>query len=336
MYEIDFLPVGDKGQSGDAIALRFSRPDRDENAVMVIDAGFQANGDALVEHIDNYYDTDLVNLAVLTHPDADHIGGMGKVVENLNVAVLCLHRIGDRGGESLPAADAVNELIELAESRGTKVFEPFTGSHALGGAVTFLGPDEAWYEQLVKEQVAEAPTRAMQKSKGPGALRTLGQRVLAALPIEVPFDDDGGTNPRNNSSIITLVQVDGKRLLLTGDAGVPALESAWQWLVTTTGDSTPPSLIQIPHAGSRHNGSSDLLNLILGPTGQTVERSAIVSVASQSKKHPSPRIANAYMRRGCAVYETRGKIIADPSPDAPSRNWPQATPLQPMDESADD
>ncbi len=39
MYEIDFLPVGDKGQSGDAIAMRFSRPDGTANAIVVIDAG---------------------------------------------------------------------------------------------------------------------------------------------------------------------------------------------------------------------------------------------------------------------------------------------------------
>ena len=336
MYEIDFLPVGDKGQSGDAIALRFSRPDGAGHAVMVIDAGFQANGDALVEHIDQYYKTDRVDLAVLTHPDGDHVGGLGKVIENLDVTMLCLHKIGDRGGDSLPAAEAVNELIELAESRGTTVVEPFTGNHTLGGAVTFLGPDEAWYEQLVKEQVAEAPERAVRKAKGHSALHTLGQRVLAALPVEIPFDDDGGTNPRNNSSIITLVQVDGKRFLFTGDAGVPALESAWEWLVTTTGDGTPPRLMQIPHAGSRHNGSSDLLNLILGPTGQLAERNAVVSVASESTKHPSPRIVNAYMRRGCDVYETRGKVLADCSPDAPSRNWPSATPLEPMDESEDE
>lgn len=336
MYEIDFLPVGDKGQSGDAIAMRFSRPDRTGNALVVIDAGFQQNGDALVGHIDQYYKTDLVDLAVLTHPDGDHIGGIGRVIENLDVKMLCLHRIGDRGGESLPAADAVKELIDLAESRGTTVVEPFTGGYTLGGAVTFLGPDEAWYEQLVKEQVAEAPERALRKARAPGALRALGQRVLAALPIEIPFDDDGGTNPRNNSSIITLVQVDGKRLLFTGDAGVPALESAWEWLVATTGDSTPPSLIQIPHAGSRHNGSSDLLNLILGPTGQPAERNAVVSVASESTKHPSARIVNAYMRRGYDIYETRGKVLCDPSPDAPSRGWTSATRLQPMDESGED
>jgi len=336
MYEIDFLPVGDKGQSGDAIALRFSRSDGAGNAVMVIDAGFQSNGDALVAHIDRYYETDQVDVAVLTHPDGDHIGGMGRVIENLDVAMLCLHRIGDRGGDSLPAADAVQELIELAESRGTTVVEPFTGSYTLGGAVTFLGPDEAWYEQLVKEQVAEAPEMALRKARGPGALRTLGQRVLAALPVEVPFDDDGGTNPRNNSSIITLIQVDGQRLLFTGDAGVPALESAWEWLVRTTGDSSPPSFIQIPHAGSRHNGSTGVLNLILGAAGQSVLRHALVSVASESKKHPSPRIENAYMRRGCAVYETRGKTIWTPDSGAPDRGWPSATALQPMDESEDD
>lgn len=37
MYEVDFLPVGDTGQSGDAIALRLTRPDNGELAYVVID-----------------------------------------------------------------------------------------------------------------------------------------------------------------------------------------------------------------------------------------------------------------------------------------------------------
>src|SRR5687768_8922690 len=115
MYEIDFLPVGDEGQSGDAIAIRFTRPDNDEQAVVIIDAGFQDDGDALVEHVKTWYETDQVDLALVTHPDGDHIGGMGKVIEGLNVGTLCVHDIGAHGGSSLPASDAVDELIELAK-----------------------------------------------------------------------------------------------------------------------------------------------------------------------------------------------------------------------------
>jgi hypothetical protein len=48
MYEIDFFAVGDGERSGDAIALRYTIPGRDEPIVGVIDAGFLSNGEELV------------------------------------------------------------------------------------------------------------------------------------------------------------------------------------------------------------------------------------------------------------------------------------------------
>jgi hypothetical protein len=39
MYEVDFIPAGDAGRHGDAVALRFTRPDSGEYAHVIIDAG---------------------------------------------------------------------------------------------------------------------------------------------------------------------------------------------------------------------------------------------------------------------------------------------------------
>jgi hypothetical protein len=57
MHEIDFLPVGDAGNSGDAICMRFTRPDTGAQAVVVIDAGYKDDGQALVAHIKQFYGT---------------------------------------------------------------------------------------------------------------------------------------------------------------------------------------------------------------------------------------------------------------------------------------
>jgi hypothetical protein len=262
---------------------------------------------------------------------------MGTVIRELNVGTLCVHRLGARGGSSLPAAEAVDELIELAEREGTDVVEPFAGVAGYGGALTILGPDEGWYAQLVAAQVAEAPSRAARRapSRLAEAVRSVGQRFLSYLPVEVPFDDRGGTNPRNNTSVDTLLEVDGRRMLFTGDAGVPALDQAWDFLGTTGRGVHPPTLMQIPHAGSRHNASSDVLTRLLGPPGQDQTRQAEVSVAARSVRHPSPRVVNAYMRRGCDVFETRGRGLHWYN-DAPDRGWPPVEPLEPMDESLEE
>jgi len=339
MYEIDFLPVGDGGRSGDAIALRFTRPDTGTYAHVVIDAGFQDDGDELVRHINTYYGTDAIDLVILTHPDGDHIGGMGTVVRELNVATLWLHKLGARGGSGLPAAAAVNDLISVAGMRGTDVQEPFAGDGAFGGALTILGPDSTWYGQLVAEQQVEEAAKAAQRqpSRMVEAARTLGQRFLSSLPVEIPFNDNGGTSPRNNTSIITRLEVDGFRAVLTGDAGVPAMERAWDWLDANGQDSGAPSFIQIPHHGSRRNASSAMLDRILGPTGQPQDRRAYISVVDESPDHPSPRVANAYMRRGYRVCRNGKKTICYSSDDAPARDgWVPITPMSPMDESTED
>lgn len=338
MYEVDFIPVGEAGRHGDAIALRFTDPESGSLVRIVIDAGFTSSGDSIVEHFDRWYGTRDVDLAILTHPDADHIGGMGTVLRELNVATLCVHRLDQRGGESLPAAEAVVELVELAREQQTEVVEAFAGSHAFGGALQILGPDEAYYAELVEQQVEEARAAAPGRvQKAARAVRAAARRFVDALPGEVWFDDAGGTNPRNNSSTVTLLTVDGYRMLFTADAGVPALERAWGHLADNGWDTSPPDFLDVSHHGSRHKGSSDLFNSIFGPVGQEASRHAFVNVAAEAEEHPNPKIANALMRRGYALNWTKGKAIRQNSADAPPREgWNPIDPLPPFNETEED
>src|SRR5260221_14328780 len=92
-FEVDFQAVGDKGKSGDAIALRlWDGADRSRQAVIVIDGGFADSGKTLVEHIRNYYGTSTVDLVVSTHPDGDHSAGLKTVLEELEVKQLWMHQ----------------------------------------------------------------------------------------------------------------------------------------------------------------------------------------------------------------------------------------------------
>jgi beta-lactamase superfamily II metal-dependent hydrolase len=333
MYVADFLPVGDGQDSGDAIAMQFTNPETGTKAVAIIDAGFKDDGAALVEHVRNHYDTATVELAILTHPDGDHIGGMGEVVRNMNVQRLWLHDIGARGGAGLPAADAVDELIAVAAENGTIVQEPWAGVHAFGGALTILGPTKDYYEQLVREQLTRAVPVLAKSSSLREAAFGLFSRIAGALPIEVPFDAKEVT-PRNNTSIITHVAVDGKNMLFTGDAGVPALDQALD-RAESLGIVATPDMVQISHHGSRRNASSAWLDRLLGGTGQAETRSAYVSVVPNSDKHPSGRVVNAYKRRGCRVVATAGKAVCY-GDWAGRPNWFPVEGLGPMQEEIED
>jgi beta-lactamase superfamily II metal-dependent hydrolase len=337
MYEIDFLPVGEGGRSGDAIALRFTRPDTGAYAHVIVDAGFQDDGEALVEHVKAYYQTTSVDLAILTHPDGDHIGGMGEVLRGLSVKELWLHDLGGHGGDGLPAADAVDELIAVADEQGTAVAEAFAGASRFGG-LHILGPTLEYYEELVaqEQEVAKAASGGRWMSFG-HPVSVMAQRFLSVLPLEVPFADAGGTSPRNNTSMVTLLELDGKQLLLTADAGVPALERALDFATELGGLVYQPQFAQLAHHGSRHNASSALLDRLLGPTGQAASRSAFVSVTKEAEKHPSPRVANGFMRRGYKVFATHGQAIWHHSSDAPPRpTWTTLDPMPPLDETLED
>ncbi|MEU5676992.1 hypothetical protein [Streptomyces rochei] len=92
-YEIDFLPVGDESSGGDAITLRYGNlhGPREQQTVMVIDGGYLDDGEALVQHIRDYYRTGVVDLVVSTHPDRDHINGLRVVLEQMTVKKLLMH-----------------------------------------------------------------------------------------------------------------------------------------------------------------------------------------------------------------------------------------------------
>ncbi len=334
MYEVDFLPVGDGEDSGDAIALRFSHPDTGRWVRVIIDAGFADDGEALVEHVRSYYGTNEIDVAILTHPDGDHIGGMGEVIRGLQVRELWLHDLTQHGGATLPAAAAVNDLIALARARGTAVREPWAGTQAFGGALTVLGPTETYYEELMVEQVSGVGRSTPAGKAIVEAARGLFDRIGAALGVETPFSEKE-VSPRNNSSTVSLLRVDDQSLLFTADAGVPALERAWDE-AEAVGLAAPPDFVQVPHHGSRRNASSAWLDRLLGPTGQEETRSAFVSVVRISPKHPSGRVVNAYKRRGCTVVATAGQSISRPHGTPARANWGPATPLGPMVEEADD
>lgn len=333
MHEIDFLPVGETSP-GDAIAMRFTRPDNGAIAHVLIDAGFKGStGKELVRHVRQNYGVERVELVILTHPDGDHIGGMGDVFRELSVEKLWVHDLAAHGGASLRAAPEVRSLISLAQSRGAEVLEPWAGAQEFGGAITVLGPDKAYYRQLVAEQISgSAPPAAVAKAAVAG-VRAVWDRLAEALGDEIPFPEKEVT-PRNNSSIVTLLKLDEVRMLFTADAGVPALSHAWD-KAEAMGLAGDLSFVQIPHHGSRRNASSAFLDRLLGPTGQAQARIAYASVPPRSEKHPSGRVINAYQRRGCGTSATAGKGIYFFGGVPMRDGWFPLQPMGPMAEEAE-
>lgn len=349
MFEIDMLAVESttgtpSTKSGDAIAIRFTPDSGGDPKIVIIDGGFQDHGKDLVDHVIHYYGTRRVDLVISTHPDRDHIGGLIVVLDELDVDELLLHQPRNHFTNLADFSNltAVDELIATAKNRGVRITSPFAGLQRFGGQLLVLGPTQDYYEQLVGEHLLEA--RAQQKAaiREDLSLANLLPRtalppiVLPFLPIET-LTDDVTTGPRNNTSVITLLRISGQHMLFTGDAGIPALEAAADRYEAVIGSfgTYPLSTLQVPHHGSRHNVGPSILDRILGPKDGRpfAATTAMISAAKAAPKHPSPRVTNALIRRGCTVVTTQGKSLCSYDGAAPRPWWVPATPLLAMDES---
>ena len=350
-YEVDFLGVGEESKSGDAIALRYGNlfGPRHEQTVVVIDGGFTSTGDKVVEHIRSHFQTDTVDIVISTHPDQDHINGLQTVLTELVVRELWIHQpwnhnqklaekfkdgrvtdnsLGERLKENLQRAWS---LVQLAKKKGIAVREPFTGLQDASGCMKVLGPSRQHYEELLPD-FDGVPERALVSRDAIGDLLkgmlAKVRRFFATWGLD-QLSDDVVTSAKNNSSVITQLLVDGKRLIFTADAGIQALEHAAAEIECCTSGASL-RFIQIPHHGSRRNIGPTVLNRLVGypvPEGEYRSITAIASTAKAGEpKHPRKAVVNAFTHRGVRVLATRGSAICH-SDNAPSRSgWHPLSP----------
>lgn len=141
------------------------------------------------------------------------------------------------------------------------------------------------------------------------------------------------TSAENNMSVIQYANLCGSRILLTGDAGRAALEEAADYAPYV--GLTLPGIdrIQVPHHGSRHNISTEILDRWIGPRlttqpgANSTAFTAVVSAAVADKDHPRKSVVRAFIHRGGRVLSTeRGSTRI--SHNAPKREgWDAAEPL---------
>ena len=350
-YEIDVLGVGKESKSGDAIALRWGNlhGSRTEQKVVVIDGGFQESGQDVVTHIKNFYGTTSVDAVVSTHPDQDHVNGLHIVLDELSVRELWIHKpwernrglaekfldgrvtdtsIGRRLRESL---DSAADLVAKATRQNIHIVEPFSGLSLFNeGEFRVLGPTQAYYESLIPEfngmPTAKA-TPATLLARAVGSMSRAMKRFRSTWGVDA-LDNEDTTSAKNNSSAITLLTVDGRYLLFTGDAGITALSYAADQLVTIM-NGAGLGFIQIPHHGSRRNIGPAILNRLVGrPVSENQERDirAIASTARNGEpKHPRKAVMNAFTHRGAKAFATKGATIRHSNSAPERKGWTAVT-----------
>lgn len=358
LYEIDFLPVGEGEQSGDAICLRYSFDQGTNWSVGAIDGGTQESGESLCEHINKYYNTNIIDFLVCTHPDQDHASGLSCVLEKLTVKKVLMHcpwdyvdYIYDYVSDGRVTKESLkNRLIEghpyaykvyeLANEKNVPIFHAFSDSqdHNIP-CLLIAGPSSIFYlQQLINFRSITDVTEDI--DKGYGLLRGVMEAAKKAVNwIAETWDDeklvdpeDDATSSENNSGIILLFDFDGKKKLLTGDAGVSALEQSAGYLEGQGIMLRDFSFVQAPHHGSKRNIGPSILNRLIGdplPYGRGTSLTVFISASKEGNpKHPNKRVVNAFIRRGSKVVATQGTAKYYYSPGTPDREgWSTAEPL---------
>ncbi|ELS4492787.1 TPA: MBL fold metallo-hydrolase [Klebsiella michiganensis] len=327
-FEVDFLGV-ETAKSGDAIALRYSIGGVE--GVHVIDGGYIDTGSQVVDHIEKFYGSKIIDNVVLTHPDSDHANGLRKVLEECDVKVLWMNRPWLYAEELISrfktyqSIDALRsklkqvysasaELERIANEKKIPIKSPFQGERI--GPFDILAPSYHRYLELIvdSEKTPDVATESLSGVVSDG-LRSIYSRITN-LVRAVWGDEYFPTSPTSSENEMSVVQagiINGKKILFTGDAGRDGLSEAIDYSSQVNFTLPGVNMFQVPHHGGRHNVSTEILDKILGvrliqPSG-TTSWCGICSSAKEDKDHPKNSVKRAILHRGGHWSETEGKTV---------------------------
>lgn len=363
-YEIDYIGVkADKAtKDADAICLRWKTGIALNGMpiykVGVIDGGFEAHGNAMIAHMNQYYFDDAegvkskekktIDFVVVTHPDQDHAIGLKQVLKAFDVKKICMNRPwlyvdelfdkvndGRITKQSLRKRlrnnyETIADIENIAEENKIPIYEAFEGTY-VENEILILSPEKQFYLDLLVES-EKTPLQEQAAFNQDGLFGRIANAVKAYIvnkfedwDIETLRENEE-TSAENETSVVLRGLVEGDGFLLTGDAGIRALNKAIDYMEQIGEDVTSEiSFYQIPHHGGRHNVSPSLLDRMVGQRvkkGATRNKTAYASVAEGSD-HPLKMVTNAYIRRGVSTYETNGNTICHHCGQMPKRGWTQ-------------
>lgn len=292
MFRIQMLPAF----HGDCIWVEYgesSKPNR-----ILIDGGPIQTYDVLRARIDSISkDQRHFELLVLTHVDADHIESTVKLlnVQKLDFDVGDIwfnawkHLTHSHGDELGPVqGEYVSALISRhglpwneAFNKGPVVVPDGQDISAItlpgGMKLTLLSPDSKRLEKLAPEWAKSVRAAGLEPGVSSEALEDLSKKKryrprdelgadhldISAL-AQAPFKSD--TTAPNGSSIAFLAEYGGKSCLFLGDAHPAIIVDSIRRLLAKRGEEKlVVDAVKLPHHGSQHNLSRELIELLACP-----------------------------------------------------------------------
>ena len=347
-YEIDFLPVGEKSSSGDAILFRYEEDGKCK--VMLIDGGHKESdgvktSDTIIKHMRKHYypaisDSDMrIDHIICSHPDNDHVGGLQDIMEKCDVGTLWVNDpiefasytdLEDEVNSEKFCkndADTVRELTDIAKKNDIAVKRPLQGESI--GPLVVASPSAQFYKKLVKGELSRKGGEKASFKKETAGFKGAIQRgldLISALWSEDYFKKYPATSVCNESSTVLFGELMDERyqVLLTADAGIEALSVAFNYLDKRHSfQSGSLNFIQMPHHGSRHNVNTEILDGLLGqknPKNSPEDCGvSFASVAKEADGHPKKAVVQAFITRGYSCFSTSGHSLEHKRGNMPSK-----------------
>lgn len=324
-FEIEMIDV----KAADAFLIHYVE-DNEYSHIIMVDSGNYEDSEKIIRHIRTYYDRVTINgwngyvidYAVVTHPDDDHIGGYIHMLEDIRDGKLSDFRFNSfwvndptqhefepedvervRTRKTLDAKlksvynykeDESKNLLDLIDFVGISRNEAFAGDYLVNPKITIISPTKDYYESLLPKfrnrlkfywSIEGLEENAYSEDKDTSDNNTLSKTLDEAK-------DDGSAH--NQSSIVFLLETEeGEKYLFTGDAGRDAFNHVPQNLLDLF---KGVRWMKVPHHGSKHNLDTAIIKHV-NP------KVAYISTEKQGK-YLSRCTVFALKKNGTKVYST--------------------------------
>lgn len=285
---VEMLPA----RHGDAVLVSWG--DVGDRHHLLIDGGPAAAYLEVRQRIREVAGVDGLDLMVLTHVDGDHIEGALLLANdadlNIDIREFWFNGpaqiapfLGGAQGEMLAALIGARGINHNAAFGAAAVAAPEAGrplfTHELAGGLvlTILGPDADGITRLRREWLGIMMDAGLKFDSIDEALAALRRRgslnptrtflsgppgppdVVGLLQKRTPPDRSAA----NGSSIVVLVEYQGRRILLPGDATAGTLLSGARRIIDERGlQDLELDGFKLPHHGSSRNINRELLELL--------------------------------------------------------------------------
>jgi CHAT domain/Metallo-beta-lactamase superfamily len=322
-FTVEMVPA----EHGDSLWIEYG--DARETHRVLVDCGPEDAADYLLQKVDALPKKDrFIELFVMTHIDADHIGGALPFFKAVRAGLTfgdvwfngwrqLSGTLGPRQGEMFTTAIEDFRLVWNGWQDGgpIAVRSGPLAEHELPGGLrlTLLSPTTV---QLGK--LAPVWAREMRRAGLEPGTRVDYSKFLKGTPststdvdtlADSPFRPDAA--PANGSSIALLAEFAGASVLLGGDAHAPVLAESIRRLLASRGvPRLALDAFKLPHHGSQNNLSRELVELVdcrrylvstNGDHFSHPDREAIARVVRYSSEKPAL----------CFNYRTRFNEVWD-------------------------